>query len=575
MDIAQLIKLKGQLTRYYSKMHANMKQCAKYYNQEFTFKKWQSIESYKPATARNKVDVATDHIVAIGPTVVVNPWGKSAEVKEVAGRLERWGKAELARMERATSVNPRRAIIKQGILYGMSCLKGPLFVATEMPGRPKLLGLSAEKRKEAEKEYETKRGQVYPFRCRAVNPQNLLIDPAMDNPQFVIEFYKRKAMTIKALWPQWNQGNIDDFTDVDWWEYWTPTEYCFMAGTSAQGSGPVTDGIEENWLGFMPYQVGFSGLGEEAPDGDPAYRAVGLVYPILSGIKAETRSKTAMLAFLEAAAYGRPTINKQADGSLKLGVAPGEIQVIPDHFNYRNELPPNVNPDVYRVQAMIEADINAATFSAVMEGERPAGVSSGYYGAILVGQARVRLEGNVNAAENMLGKYLTNYGPLIRDVVQERVTIAGYIDNSISSETVGPDDFKSNPQFFVRFEGKTPEEKDRRFRLGIEALVANALSWETVAKDFFGVDPVDERQKILVQEVLKDPNIRAAMASAAVKAFGMEKYLEMVKEAQQVPAGQPEEGRLPVSTGRKLQRLGPPGMPTELGSEAEMETWPT
>ncbi len=254
---------------------------------------------------------------------------------------------------------------------------------------------------------------------------------------------------------------------------------------------------------------------------------------------------------------------------------------------------------------MVEADNDTGTFAAIMEGEQPQGVGSGYQAAILTGQARVRLEGTVNAAEYMLTKNCTNVGILVRDVIEEPVTVFGFIaGGDVESETVTPEDYKTTPSVFVRFDGKTPEERDRRIALGLQILQAGALPKPTVIKDFLDYDPIEQRNIGLIEEMLANPLVREAMATAMVKDFGMEQYLNLLKAAQKVQApeqgqgqvqdmpqlqpgqqGQPAQqgpqnaeimaamaagAKLPTAPGmRTMQRLGPMGTPQTLGSPAE------
>ena len=573
MDIEQLQKLKKELVFHYGEMHRRLALAATYYNGEFTVATWKDVTPYRPATAKNKVDVTTDHVMAIGRTVDCPAWGESERAKLLAGKLTRFGEGVMTQLERHSGGNQVRGAVKHLFLYGMSDIKGPVFIKEHWPKKPKLLGLRGDERKEAIQKYEERRSRAWPFETKIVNPLELLVDPDMDNPQFVIEAYKRKAMQIRRNWPKWDKKHVyDDMADVEWWEYWDDRQYCLMAGNE-----PVTDGFEPNWLGYNPHHIAYSGLGEHSPNGGPEYKVVGIVYPSISAFDAEAELKTATTTHVKLETYGERVFESPPAEDVKLATAPGEGSVVPEHYHMRIERPVPLNPDALKMIGMVGEDIDTATASPMLEGDKPTGIASGFLGAIFVGQARVRMEGPTSNTSLQLGNYLNHCGQLVRDVIEEPVTVRGTMSGGSLSETVKPEDFDDDPQFVVKFDGKTPEERDRRFELGMKAQAANALSWETIAEDFYGVDPSEERLKMLQEEVLKDPQLRKIMAVAAMHKFGMDKFREMLggaaklKESGEQPQG--PQAPSPTEPGRQMQRLDNLSMPRELGSPQEQTNY--
>ena len=563
ITIAELPGLKEHLEAYHSTSHAHMTECRKYYNKEFKVYKWKNIEGYKPGTAKNKVDKARDHLFSIGRRVIVPYFGEAEAKKKLAGKLERAGKGILDTVERSRAVNPIAEIMKNVFIYGMFCLKGPLYLEQLYPKKQNMMGLNDEDKKSKEESWEEERARAFPFYTRSVPPLNLLIDPTMENPQYVIEFFTRKALSIKTMWPKWNQKGYDDFDDVDWWEYWDKDRYCYWVG-KGEDSTCVTGGFVDNKMGYLPYHIGLSGLGEESPDGAPEYRIVSLLYQAISGIQAEADIKTAAKAFMLLNVYGKPRVKLQTP-NIKMAKALGEISIIPEEAGYEDPDPPRLNPDLFKIIGMIDQDIDESTVARVLEGEVMPAFESGYDRAIATGQARLKLQAPHDAIENVLSNYLTCYGPLIKNVVGDRITIFGYHPEGTVNETIGPGDFKSNPIFVVKLDGETPEEQDRKFRMGLELWAAKALPWETICKDFWGYDPTQQRKLMQIGAAMDDPRIHEAITNLAIQTHGLNRYIRDVQESVKKP------GNLPPDSVQKLQRLGSIGQPTELGSVPEGE----
>jgi len=455
-----------------------------------------------------------------------------------------------------------------------------MFFDSDWPERPNTFGLRGEKLKQAEDDYEDRRARAWPFKVWALNPQCALPDPSGNGP--FVKKLRRKAGIIRKVYP--NVGKrLDEYKDnddVEWMEFWTDEEYCYLAG-----GVPVLPGeIAENWLGYIPFEVGYSGLGFESADGDPAAKAVGLIYHNIDMFKGEGRLKTALMGIVETLSVGgRKRVVKPPGPDYQEGNI-HETSVIPTEYGYTVDTPPQVGADIYNVIRMVGEDIDKQTYSGVMEGRNPIGAAptSGYDRALMTSQDRINLAGLVASMEGSLSNIVKHAGVLVRDVIKEPVTVYGYQTNSTVNETVKPSYFDNNPLFKVKIDGKSPEEIDQRVSIGLELWQKGAISWETFTKEYRGADVAQERNRILIEKAINNnPEIQAVLADNAIKVFGLDDAMAKIKEAGrlQEQANRSKQNGMDWATprpqlGNKMQKMGAMGNPMPLNSAIEQEVSP-
>ncbi len=579
-NLNELRQVKTDLQMYYNAMHKRMAICDLYYRGEYTVDTYKDFQPHIPATAKRKVDKLINHIMSNGRVVKCPPWGESEKVKDTSGRVERFGQGYIDAIERVSRFNPVLGALRHDVLYGMFCLKGPLFIPHLWPQEPVLLGKRGDERKNLLEKYERDRARAFPFLTSVVNPQAILLDPSVDNPEFVFEERLRKAREIKRIWPEWNQGRYTDLADVVWTEYWTKNEYCYLVDDV-----PVfKDEFKPNGPGFLPYQIGFAGYGEESPMDGPEYQAVGLIYPLISSFNSEAEIKTAVKYFLKVASYGRRRIVEQPMDDLQIGNSPGEIDVVPKRYEMEVEDPPQISADAWRHLSAIKDDVDDGTLPSGMEGRPSVGVDSGKHEAILLGQTRTGMAPIISSVEKVLANHLNNLGVLVADVIGEPVSINGYLSGGQSVETVKPEDFKDHPIFTVRFDGKTPEETDRRKMLGVQLLQARALPWEKICTDYFDEDPVEMRRLFIKEEILQDPRVKEALAAGTIKKYQLVKYIAAVSAANRLADSRETKGAPPAPASlnglmsmsqaqpgiRQMDRLSPNPTATTMGTPEEV-----
>jgi len=545
MDILQVKEKKTYLENYYNKVFSTFDSLTNYYNLSFDVGKLPAdVSLYTPPTARRHIDTAVDHILGLGIRATMNLWSESQKAKVAAGDLELFGNAVIKWLQKQPRFNIIRSLVKHGFLYGMFCLRGPIYVPRL---RPKAVKKMSE---EDEREFQDMLTRTFPFHFRPVHPKNILIDPG-EKPLYVIEKSTRTALSIKYSWPDWNQGDLKDTDDVEYWEYWDNNEKQCFADDKEILSG---EGIK-NEYGFIPYEIGYSGFGLESDTADPADLIVSMISACLESYKAEARMKTAAQAHLEYNAFGRPVIDKKPDADFYLPSAPGEIAVAPQVYKLQNYAPAQINPDFYRWMSLVQQDQERVLPSAVA-GDT-SGTTSGYQLGISVGQGRIMFDGVKKDLERVLANVLQKMLVLVKDVVMEPVGVTGgFVQGGVATIKPNQLDYDAQ-QYEVTIEAELPEEKDRRIMLGESLLRTGALSWETICRDYFGRDPEEERGRMLVEAALENPMVKEALAIAAVQNAGMHEVLQLIQEGK-LPSQQGNFASQQQQGSNNTQQMTPP-----------------
>jgi len=563
MEINEIIELKNHLRDdTFGALRGQIDTLTNYYEQRMSLGKMpKDIEVYRSPKLRAQVDTAVDHIMALGERVTVPYWSEAEEEKNKAAKFERFGIATLQWINQ--HFRTKRNCIKHGILYGMFARKGPIYLPRLAPTKTK--GEKPSDYQEKIKDFEKELEITFPFHFKSAHPRNIYFDIS-DPPQYIIEFFSRTAISFKETWPEWNMGDSKPYDIVEGWEFWSPKQRAFFIADENILNVP-------NVYGFIPYSLGFAGFGTESSEGKIEDLVVSMIAPALSAYKMESRMKTAISAGLEYGVYGRPTTSLPPGDDFKLANAPGEISTIPDVYKFRNEVPPQVTPDAYRWLGLIDNDEQTVMPNA-LQGTFAQGVTSGYMGAIGVGQARLRLDALKGEWENTSAAMLDRLLLLIKNVVRESVGLFAVLPEGKSMQTIRPTEI--NPRlhhFSVKLDAESPEDRDRRIMLGVRLFMSKALSWETICKEYFNIEPTRERQRMLIEYALASPLIQQAIAYGAVQDAGMHEVLELLKDGK-LEQIRPQGGEQPRQTDytRNQMRLEPGT--DELGSQAEMRGAP-
>jgi hypothetical protein len=262
-------------------------------------------------------------------------------------------------------------------------------------------------------------------------------------------------------------------------------------------------------------------------------------------------------------------------------VSPGKVSYVPEEAKLSATPQITASPDLYKLLGLLSNDIERATHAAVVEGQRPVGVQSGYQQAVLVGQARLRYETMVTNLGYTAANILGNWAQLVEQVVKQPVPLFGMEGRGI---TVQPTDIQGHYYCEVDLFPAEPTERDRRSLLALQLYQAGLIDHRTALEEYIGLSDASQiMNRMLVDKISASPEVMQMLATHAAKEAGLMEELGQVlsnekggrpKSAQETPLGAeqfPGYGSLrPDDTvNRALQRLGEPGATQPLGSLAE------
>ena len=534
VTVEEILKLKQELTRYYQPALSKFKDMANLYNLDITVATPSGFDAHIPPTSRAVVDKATDNLITLHPEVSVERRAETEAAQKQADALERFYKRILFKMDRRLPMPLFRASGKNLFIYGMAVIKGPLFDTASWPDKPEQgedeTSADYEERLEV---WEAIRKDACPIYIIPVDPQIILLDPNLDNPKFVIETFKRKAIQIRTKWPNWEGrkpkgGVYNDFDEVDWTEYWSQTERCYIAG-----SEPVLGPIP-NVYGFVPYAPCFSGFGKVSPEGKLEELAVGLLAPIESSLKAEARIKTALDADTQLRTFTRWRTDMDPH-KLELDIGPGGISYIPTGIQF-DEMPQGqLSPDHYKYLGMIIADIENSSFPRWL-----GRTESGFQESIRLGESRRMFSGPVTALEMAGALTLSRAAMLAEHVIGEEV------------EGLKPSMVKGYYRCKLSLETADPEGAVKTSLHGLELFRAGAIDLLYFLENYARVPDAAARiKRMMVERILNHPLINQAVALRAAQEWGMDLSAIMGTQPQERRPGSVPAVGLPGETERQ------------------------
>jgi hypothetical protein len=504
----QMLKIKKDLQdEVFGRVRSTYDEYMNYYEQNVAIGNIPpEVEIYKPPTAREDVNAAVSHIMSLGHTCTVPYWSETEEAKKQANILEGFGNAFLQIIDKKFS-NLRRNCIKNGILYGAFIRKGPLYIPRIRPE-----GI-------ADKEWEKTLEGTFPFHFRSVHPKNAVW---VDGEIFIEEF-TRKAIQVKANWPEWDIGDRDLFDDVKWWEFWTPSQRVYFVDNE------IVDNVD-NEYGFIPYDVGYGGFGRDSVEGKPEDMIVSMIAPLMSSYRMEYRVKTAVIAGAEYDTYGKRVMNRPKEEGESISSAPGDVDIVNDDANYRIMDAPKVGDGPLKALQIVDQD-EQKVVPRIFHGQGQK-YESGYGQAQRLMHTSVSLlTGLISEWEKSASDMLDKTIQLVANVVEEPIGILGNFPKEKSMKIIKPTDIKPDVQhFYVTLDAKTPEEKEHRIRLGMDQWVTGSLSLETLHTDYYGIDHITERQRMTIEKLMRHPDVMNIMAQEAVSDVGMRDLLQYANE---------------------------------------------
>jgi hypothetical protein len=502
----------------WNKAHAEWGDLDNYYHR--TFPLWpaavQDRETYRPSTATNIIDHASNVQLAFHPRIRREPVGDSVAHKEAADRLE----VGLSAVLEDCAIHDTSLTWKQAgrhlIHYGYTNIEGPTL---SYEGQPVLKDLedgeSDDDYSERKTIYGAQTRDWNPVRIRATHPSQVLMDPLEKQPSLAIkhetfmvgrlhELSLTKKRRLRQYGHELNLTGRGQYDPVDVVHWWTPYWHAVMTDDQKQMLW-----VEKNAARFVPFSHAFAGFGI-VPSGkefDPVYLAVGLLSPIRDSLKVQAQAASAKVTLLMRAAYTNLGTNKDPF-ELARQMA-NEGIVVGDDGDYWLMPTPAMQGWMMEVGREQAQDIEQGSYPKPLGGYREPGVTTVGQQAILSNAGNRTFAGPTRQMEHIATVTTSRVLRLV-ELLEEPIGVAGRM--------VKPADIYHTHAIRVTFENLDPAMQLQQRELGIREFQLELKSDETYWEQDARLENISqERERLDNQRVRRHPEVIRLRALEAAR----------------------------------------------------------
>lgn len=536
LSVEQILRLKTALTSRYGEMHRRMRKCLDLYNGEYHIisakaRQAGKIHEVLPATARIVVDSITAHVKPSQFKVRFPPVKNTEAAREQADLLEEAAHEILHRNAALKACSPFGEATKNAAIYGMAPVR-TLYDPRGWGERP------ARRAGEGQDEFEyrvalweAERRTRLPFHIAAVDPLNCLPGPGVESPRFMIETYQLTPFELMEDFPDLIDPEL--FAQRTFTAFWSPEQWMYFLGGEPLSPTMALDPQDKlqqinaymnakykeptmlrmtdyNPYGFVPYELIWSGLGKNSPEGKPEQRAVGLIWPLISLLKEEARALTSISIILQATALPRFLTRNAPLGGMKVELAPGGVTEL---GNTMIEPFPEmkVSPDVYKIMQLLSQQIELMLGAKLLSGARPTGVTSALFEEILMEEAKKRYLSFINSIESAYARVLA----------QELFIWEHIIGEPIPGIRLKPEKIKGH--YHCEIEFRYEDIAEQRIKAMIARMLHQAGLFSFVqAHEYMGTENITEARKEMIKDSLyRDPYLIASLGMKMLEEMGL------------------------------------------------------
>lgn len=537
-------------------------------------------------TARDIVDAGTNHVSTVYAKFLRPARGIGQTALDQAEMLRKFDTAMFYRTKIEADVSPWRVAGKHGCTYGMWCFE-TLYEPNKIPDEPERQNNESDS--EFAERMDRYNGELYdvlPIVIRAVHPRNVYPDP---NGEFMIIEETKTIAQAKAEWENVkpsleiaaitggpNQDAVQVlYFDKDYRAIYVNGEPVLKAGDK--------DGVIEHDYGFVPYVVGYSGLGNASKSAKPELKAVGLIRYLRNLLRSESFAYSVYNIIIKAHSWPITFVS---------GPGAAQLASIKLKFGKIYEKPPGVTiedyvksapPEIVMQHMEYTSSILAASAAPrSVRGLPEAGVRSGTDRAQVIAEARLKYDSILEQMQLSTAKVMSNCTKIAERVMPEDFHIWAKAPDEEFDFRIDRAKIKHHYTTSVEFTPVSPEEEARRHADMINLVKTGILSTTTGRRRYMShIDPEAEDIRTEAEKLRNDPAIRQVMAQiVAQELMGEAARLGKIKalQAGQVPgmqAEQPGQAALSMPGGAQAmssmvrQKMGGykppmPGSPEEL-----------
>ena len=539
------------------------------------------VETVRAPIAHQIIERMVGTIAADPLTLSVPPSSEKESAQEEASKIERFTLPALQQLERQQDTDVTDRFVETLIADGHGCLK-MLYAPQLWKGFPR------RKKGDEDKDYnkateEWKRNKPLPVVWQWCDP--LTVYPVWSDFGLagVLETDVRDPLALNPN--KWNVQKLDygDLSrmkrdeggtgGVRFRQWWTQDTLTYMVEDTVVHHA-------KHKYNNPPYAYAF-GLG--AASSEPHKAGMSCLWPIkdllpyLDRLLSQKATAIRMwcwptLVFKQTALGQQAMVGEGgATGLRQLELRPG----VPVSLYQDEELTfltwqgngPDADEQIQLIMSMVEK----AGLSDPMYGA--SGGESGYAINQLIAAARMRFKPIVAHAERAIESQIVTLWDIIEYQIKQTVYVYGRGDGKGERGWIGlgPDDLNGYRQVRVHLNPIMPTDEYARASQAINLKQSGIWSLER-AMEHTGVEQPDEEfQRILLDELKQDQNVRAIIVQEAAKRLGlklqrgnltpqglMQAYPEMSPAGQQAVAGQMQQAAPPGQDAQSLGMSAPP-----------------
>jgi hypothetical protein len=349
-------------------------------------------------------------------------------------------------------------------------------------------------------------------------------------------------------------------------EYWDEAWRSILV----DGEPVLRPSVVRHGYGFIPYVIGYSGLGYPDKENQPERLAVGLLRYLYELLTAESRAFT-VSEYIMKHAVVPPLFVELEEGrpkptiEMRLGqinyVRPGQI---PQPVKLVSE---SVVALFNQHRGQVHELLHESRAPRSVMGMREPGVGSGYQQSLITGRAQLRFEATKDSVGRMLSSAFSKTLALAERVVPGNLTLWARTPVDQFDVELQRDRIKGHYVNYVELEPVAEEENIRRIQTMLSLVQGGLISRDTGRRKYLSnVDPDEEEVKLAAEALRGSPRFRQLLEERLVQeaeaALGGEGGTRKKPGEAGVPEGR--EGRP-----EQAQVYGVPPEPAPPGSPEE------
>lgn len=534
-------------------------------------------------TARDIVDAGTNHISTVYARFLRPMRGTGPEAQTQAEMLRKFDTAMFYRTKMESDISPWRTASKHGCTYGMWCFES-LYDPDKLPDEPE------QRKGESDEDFAERmdiyNGELYdalPITIRAVHPRNAYPDPTGEF--FIIEEPKT-LMQAKSEWPNLAtqlmvsgivSGVGKDALQVSFFN----KEYraIYVNGVPALAAADK-EGVIEHDYGHIPYEVGYSGLGNSDKSAKPEKRAVGLIRYLRPLLRSESFAYSVYNIVLKSHSWPITFVSGPGAAALaNIKLKFGKIYEKPPGVTIEDYVKSPPSDMVMQHMEYTSSILAASAAPRSVRGLPEAGVRSGTDRSLIIAEARLKYDSILEQMQLTTAKVMSNCTKIAERVVPEDFHIWARSPDEEFDFRIDRAKIKHHYTTFVEFTTVSPEEEARRHADMMNLVKSEIISSATGRRRYLShIDPEVEDIRVEAEKLRNDPAIRQVLAQIIASELAGE-AARLVK-IKQLKAGQlPDQAALSgpgmaqhLSSMMRQQQGGfkpnKPGGPEEMAAQA-------